>query len=554
MRYDDWTSGGGPDRRRGVRKSLTRVVLVLAVVTALARLVGFGRSWVLSQTLGTSCLGTAFTTANALPNVVFEIAVGGALAGSIVPLLAGALARQDRDLARETVAGLYGWSLLILVPAMVVVIGFAGPLSGALLGSGGSESACPAATVHHVTASLLSVFALQLPLYGLTVVAQGALQADHRFLPTAWAPLVSSLMMIAVFLGYAQLAGAGAGSVTSLTTGQEALLAWGTTAAVAVLWLTQLPATVRAELLVVPRLRFPDGVARRARSLGIAGLVVVAGQWVVYALLFRLVNDRGVEGSAVVLLLGWTVLLLPWAVLVFPLAMGSFPRLASAHEHGDRRGFTEDSSQLLRSTVLLAGLGAAGLIATAPALAAFLVLGAPGRPSIPELTATLAAFGPAVVGFALLGAGGRVLYASHRGAAMAWVTVAGWAAAAVGAAVITAHVSATDVVAGAAAGVSIGLLLGGVGIVAVVLREFGSAGFVRAGRVIVTAFLALVAAAAVGRLVADAVPFASVGGALATAALSGAVTLATFGGVAFGLDAADTRRALRRPAGPPSAR
>lgn len=526
----------------------------LAVVTALARLVGFGRSWVLSQTLGTSCLGTAFTTANTLPNVVFEIAVGGALAGSIVPLLAGALAREDRSTARRTVAGLYGWSLVVLVPAMVLVVVFAGPLSSVLLGSGGAESSCPSDTVHHVTASLLTVFAVQLPLYGLTVVAQGALQADHRFLPTAWAPLLSSLVMIAVFLGYGGMAGDSAGSVTALTTAQEALLAWGTTAAVAVLWLTQVPASWRAQLLVVPRLRFPDGVARRARSLGLAGLVVVAGQWVIYALLFRLVNDRGVEGSAVVLLLGWTVLLLPWAVLVFPVATGSFPRLASAHEHRDRTGFTENSSQLLRSTILLAALGAAGLIATAPAMAAFLVLGAPGRPSIPELTATLTAFGPAVLGFALLGAGGRVLYASHRGAAMAWVTVAGWTAAGVGAAVITAHVAATDVVAGAAVGVSIGLLLGGAGIVAVVLREFGTAAFVRAGRVIVTALVALVVAALLGRLVADVVPFTSVGGALLTGLLSAGVTLAVFGGVAFALDAGDTRRALRRPASTPPVR
>ncbi|MFZ0323691.1 MAG: lipid II flippase MurJ, partial [Actinomycetes bacterium] len=335
--------------------ALGGVVAMIAVVTAASRLVGFLRTWLLAQTVGTSCLGTAYTTANAVPNLVFEIIVGGALAGSVVPLLAGPLARSDLTRARAITAALYGWVLVVLVPAAVVVAVAAGPITGLLLGDGG-EAGCAAGAVADTASAMLVIFAVQIPIYGLTVVAQGSLQSAHRFLATALAPLLSSLVVMAAYLGYAQLAGDRAGDVVGISGSELAVLAVGTTVGVAVLLLTQLPATVRSHLAVRPALHFPEGVAARARPLAVAGLMTVAGQWLAYGVSLRLVNDRGPEGAAVVYLLAWTVFLLPWAVLVFPLAMGVFPRLAAMHEQGQQPEFAASSAGLFRGPVLLATL------------------------------------------------------------------------------------------------------------------------------------------------------------------------------------------------------
>ncbi|MEO8330005.1 MAG: virulence factor MviN, partial [Candidatus Nanopelagicales bacterium] len=83
----------GVDRR--LATGLVGAAAVIAVVTLFSRIVGFGRSIALGQTLGSSCLGSAYASANAVPNLVFEVVVGGALAGAVVPLLAGAAARAD---------------------------------------------------------------------------------------------------------------------------------------------------------------------------------------------------------------------------------------------------------------------------------------------------------------------------------------------------------------------------------------------------------------------------------------------------------------------------
>ncbi|MEO8555778.1 MAG: virulence factor MviN, partial [Actinomycetota bacterium] len=52
---------------------------LIAVVTLAARVFGFGRWLVFSQSVGATCVGSVYQAANQLPNVIFEVAAGGAL-------------------------------------------------------------------------------------------------------------------------------------------------------------------------------------------------------------------------------------------------------------------------------------------------------------------------------------------------------------------------------------------------------------------------------------------------------------------------------------------
>ena len=535
-------TGPGSSRRTA---ALGGVVAMIAVVTAASRVVGFARTWVLAQTVGTSCLGTAYTTANAVPNLVFEIVVGGALAGSVVPLLAGPLARGDQERARRITSALYGWVLVVLVPAAVLVAVAAGPITALLLGPG-TDSGCAADAVSDTASAMLVVFALQIPVYGLTVVAQGSLQAAHRFLAPALAPLVSSLVVIGAYLAYAQLAGADAGDVVGLSSAELVVLAWGTTLGVLVLWLTQLPATVRSDLWVRPSLRFPETVADKARALAIAGLVTVAAQWLAYGVSLRLVNDRGPEGAAVVYLLAWTVFLLPWAVLVFPLATGVFPRLAAMHEHEESGPFAHAVAGLVRGSVLLATLGVAGVAALAEPAASFLVLGAPGRPSVDTLSAALTGFAPGVLGFALVAVCGRVLYAAHRGSVAGAVTVSGWLLVVVLAVWWSGSVTTNHVVAAVAVATSAGLLVAGVVLVVALRRMFGRAALTGVGRSATAAVVAGVAALALGRGLSQAAHWTTTVGALVVAGLVGLVVVAVFGAIVWLVDRSAVESLARR--------
>ena len=80
------TERGGARQRSG---GIGRAAVMIGVITVLARLVGFGRQVVFAHTVGTTCLGTAYTTANMVPNIIYDIVLGGALASVVVPVLAG---------------------------------------------------------------------------------------------------------------------------------------------------------------------------------------------------------------------------------------------------------------------------------------------------------------------------------------------------------------------------------------------------------------------------------------------------------------------------------
>ena len=50
-----------------------------------------------AHTVANSCLGTAYTTANLVPNIIYDIVLGGALASIMVPVLAGPAERSAAD-------------------------------------------------------------------------------------------------------------------------------------------------------------------------------------------------------------------------------------------------------------------------------------------------------------------------------------------------------------------------------------------------------------------------------------------------------------------------
>ncbi len=238
---------------------------VVAAATLASRVVGLGRWVAFSHSVGATCVGQVYATANQLPNVLYEVAAGGALAAVVVPLVAHHLARGDDHTADRTASALLSWSLLVLLPLAVLVAVLAQPIAGALLAG---EQCAPAAPA--LGAAMLLIFAPQVVLYGVGIVLAGVLQAHRRFLAAAVAPLLSSLVVIAAYLGYGAVVEPGT-APGSVPTGGLALLAGGTTLGVVALSLPLLVPVRRAGVRLRPTLRFPRGSGARAGVLATIG-------------------------------------------------------------------------------------------------------------------------------------------------------------------------------------------------------------------------------------------------------------------------------------------
>jgi putative peptidoglycan lipid II flippase len=532
--------GWRPGRLAG---SLTGAALLMAVAIGLSRVVGFGRVLVFSKTVGSTCLGDAYNTANLLPNVAFEVVAGGALASVVVPLLVGPLARGDTAQAGAVLSALTTWTLAVLVPVALLLALLAGPIIGVFLDD---KAACGPEAVE-VGARMLRVFAPQVPMYGLAVVVGGALQARRSYLPSTAAPIVASLIVIPAYLIFAAL-GSGDAPLADLSPGAELALSLGTTLGVAGLTLaTVLPATRRAYRLPLrPRFGFPPGAAARARALAVAGLAALLAQQGAALVVTWLANSRGTAGAFTLYTWAWQLYLLPYAVLAVPLATSAFQRLATAAETGDDIQYATTAARSTRLVILASGLGAALLAAAAVPLARVFVLG-PGGSSVSALAAGLVAFAPGLVGYGLVAHLGRALYARHRGRHAAVATVTGWVAAVVADLALVAALPQGDVVAALGWGNSIGMTVAGVLLAVALTRVSGRTVLTGVGRtsavVIVAAALAGAAGYALGQRFADASFLGAVGGGMAAAL----VALVAFGAV-VGVGDRGSVKALR-PAG-----
>ena len=390
----------------------------IAVITAAARIAGFGRIVVLTRTLGTGCVGDTYQSANQLPNVIFEVVAGGALASLVVPLVAGAVAAGDRDAASRTSSALLSWTVLVLTPVALLGLLAAPALLRAVAGS---NPACGQALLATGT-RMLRVFLPQVVLYGVGIVVAGVLQAHRRFLGPALAPLLSSLVVLASYLAYAVQ---GRVELSHLGTARELTLSVGTTLGVAVLSLSLLLPLRRCGLVLRPTLGFPPGVAARARTLAGAGVAGLAAQQLALLVALRLANS-GARGDVVVFFVVTAVFVLPAAVLAVPLATSAFPTLSAHHASGDEAAYTEVVGAALRG-VLVVMLGAtAVLVVVARPAAAVLGLGAPGADRVVALGDGTLAFAPGLLGYGLLALVGRALYARGDGRTPAVATVAGW--------------------------------------------------------------------------------------------------------------------------------
>lgn len=461
---------------------------LIAVLTVASRVAGFARTFVFSQTVGANQLGDIYLAANTIPNIVFEIVAGGALAGLVVPLLAGPLAAGDRDTVRRTVSALLTWALTALIPLAVLLWLLADPIIAALAPNA-------SAAQHDAGVFMLRIFAPQVPLYGIGIVLTGVLHAHRRFAWPVLAPLLSSLTVIATYLLFARTAGA-LPDLADVTGYQLAILSVGTTVGVVVLSLCLLIPVARLGLRLRPTYAIEPGQRRTVGGLALAGAITVAAQQLALLVAIRLalgVTDNA--GTNAIYNYAQTLYLLPWAVLAVPAATAAYPVVATAHATADTHTLQATVARTGRAVLLLSGLGAAGLAAAA-APAAALMTDTPTQAH--ALTIAVIAFAPGLLGYGLTALHQRTLYAvgAHRRAAIA--IAAGWAVTVL-AALLLARVLPDDQRAAAlAAANSIGMTVMGLALAWSVRTRVGPSVLAGLPRAAAAAALSAVAGAAAG--------------------------------------------------------
>lgn len=241
---------------------------LMTVLTIVSRVTGFIRTWAMAAAIGMSLLSSSYQVANNLPNMLYELVMGGMLVTAFLPVYMGVRREQGREASNEYVGNLLGILLLLLggisVLGTVFAPGFIWTQSF-LSGDGGSMD---------TAAFMFRFFAIQILFYGLGSVFSGVLNAHRDYFWSTFAPVLNNVIVIASFMGFAPV---------SAQFGEQAgiiLIAAGTTLGVFVQMACQIPALGKHGVHPHIHIDFKDPALRQTIALGIPTLLATVCMFV----------------------------------------------------------------------------------------------------------------------------------------------------------------------------------------------------------------------------------------------------------------------------------
>jgi putative peptidoglycan lipid II flippase len=375
-------------------RRIARSSLIVSGGFLVAKSLGFVREVLIARAFGTSGQLDAYYAAFNLPDLLFALIPGGALASVFIPVLAGYLTADDR-------AG--GWwlaSAVLNVVFLVVTVGslvvaLAAPWLVAHVLAPGFSSELQALTVNLMRLVLLSTL-----IFGVSGVVMGVLHAHQHFLLPALAPVVYNVGIIFGAVVLAPRLGIFG-------------LAWGVVAGAACHLAVQVPALVHFDARWSPTLGLGNAGAHEIVRL-IGPRILTLGVVRLNFLVMTNLASRLGEGSVSALNYAWNLMQLPESLVGTAIATAAFPTLSALAARGDRGSLRATASTTLGAILALTVPAAVGLIALGrPMIQLVFQRGAFDASSTQAVYLALQFYALGLVGHSMLEVATRVFYAGH---------------------------------------------------------------------------------------------------------------------------------------------
>jgi len=335
--------------------NLLKSNIAVATGTAMSRITGLVRVMAFGYVLGRSSLTDAYNQANASPNLIYELALGGVLSSTLVPLFTRLHHERDEEgeVAVRSVA-------IVVLASLTLIAVVAAPLVFRAYASG-TSSAVDHDLYLEVGTTLAVFFLIQIFFYGLNALVAAQLQARGKFFMAAWAPALSNLVIVAsLFLvpGMVNHSQPQLGDVLT-NSSLRFTLGLGATVGIAVMALALVPSLARARVSFAFRPNFRHPAVQQLRRLsGWALGYVVANQVTILVVQNLLV--RSGEGNQTSYFNGFTFFVLPHGLLAMSIATTFLPEMSRAIAQRDRTRLIDRTNLGIRLVALLtlpAGFG-----------------------------------------------------------------------------------------------------------------------------------------------------------------------------------------------------
>jgi len=409
-------AAGGQDSRQPAAPSLLASSRTMAIASLVSRVTGLLRNIVIGAAVGAGLysVGDAYGLANTLPNMVYELLLGGVLTSVLIPVLVKAQ-QDDADrgvgytqrLLSIATAGLAGATLLAVLAAPWLIGIFGGPPQ------------------YRSVAGLWATLLLpEIFFYGLGAMVSAILNSRHVYGWPAWAPVMNNVVTIAAALLFLLVPGPAHLTTGTITNAQILILGVGTTLGIA----------AQALILLVPlrrsgfqwRWRFrasPNEAGRMAEfrtlMLWVLGYVVVSQIGVVA--INRVANSHG---GVQIFAYADLLFMVPYGVLGVSLLTALMPRMSRAAARGDTEAVLEDLQLGSRLSAVALVPISAGLMVFGPLFTSVILLNRFSQSNARLTGVALAAGAFGLLPFAVVMLQQRVFYAMRDARTPTFINVA----------------------------------------------------------------------------------------------------------------------------------
>jgi putative peptidoglycan lipid II flippase len=340
----------------------------MAIGTVASRVTGFLRSAVLLYAIGTHDLGNAYNLANTLPNIVYNLALGGILTSVVVPLLVNA-AKRNIDRGEAYDQRIFTLGVLALGAITVVATAIAAPITSLYASNIGSPAA------FHVTVIFAYFFIPQIFFYGISSLAGAILNARGSFAAPMWTPVINNVVVVVVGVAFIAVAGVNR-TAADISTAQVEFLGIGTTLGIVLQTLGLLPSLRRVGFRWRPRGDFRRAeVSEIGRMSGWMFGYVLTTQ-IAFLVTTRVANSAGARVSQAQAAAGagisaysnaYMLFQLPYAIVGISVITALLPRMSAHAAERNYRLVSADFSTAARLAAVI----------VVPAALILAVLGAP---------------------------------------------------------------------------------------------------------------------------------------------------------------------------------
>lgn len=297
---------------------------LISFFVIISRITGFMRTWAMAFALGSTLLASSYQVANNLPNMLYELVMGGMLVTAFLPVYMSVKNRLGDRGGNEYASNILSITFVVLGVVALLCTLFAPALvftQSFMSDQGEMQDAI----------FFFRFFAIQIVFYGLASIVSGLLNASRDYLWSSAAPIFNNIIVTATFVGYAFVAPHDAELA-------KYIIAIGNPLGVFIQMAIQLPALKRNGIKLRFRIDLHDPALKETLAIGVPAVLVMCAGLIVVSVQ-NAASYATVDNGPSIIAYARLWFTLPYAFLTVPITTAMFTEISEMHAKGDMTGF-----------------------------------------------------------------------------------------------------------------------------------------------------------------------------------------------------------------------